>query len=172
MEAEIRRLTRRREGGDDSDEEAGKKKAKTQKSYLAEELAKYAKGRGLHKKGKGRKDEGDVLAAMNKFRDMLQSSTSVGGVNEDEDEAGGNESGDAEGEIKPQEEEEGMEVDDDRGFMNHALHFPKDDGEETRKAERDYEVIDPRQRSARAREEERERKRTTRGRGKFGRSRR
>ena len=172
MKAEIRRLTRRREGGDDSDEEAGKKKARTQKSYLAEELAKYVKGRGLHKKGKGRKDEEDVVAAMNKFRDMLQSSsTSVEGVNEDENEASGNESGDAGMEIKPQEEE-GMEVDDDRGFMNHALHFPKDDGEETRKAERDYEVIDPRQRSARAREEERERKRTTRGRGKFGRSRR
>ncbi|KAG5633013.1 hypothetical protein DXG03_009062, partial [Asterophora parasitica] len=44
------------------------------------------------------------------------------------------------------EEDAGMEVDDDRGFMSHALHFPKDDGEETRKAERDYEVIDPRQR--------------------------
>ena len=172
MEADIRRLTRRREGGDDSGDEAGRKKARTQKSYLAEELTKYAKGRGLHKKGKGRKDEGYVLAAMNKFRDMLQSSTSVEGVNEDEDEAGGNESGDTEGEVKPQEEEEGMEVDDDRGFMNHALHFPKGDGEETRKAERDYEVIDPRQWSARAREEERGRKRTTRGRGKFGRSRR
>ena len=74
MEAEIRRLTRRREGGEDSDEEAERKKAKTQKSYLAEELAKYSKGRGLQKKGKGRKDEGDVLAAMNKFRGMLQAS--------------------------------------------------------------------------------------------------
>lgn len=161
MEAEIRRLTRRREGGEDSDEEAERKKAKTQKSYLAEELAKYSKGRGLQKKGKGRKDEGDVLAAMNKFRGMLQaSSTSTWGADEGEGEV----DGDGERGIKLQEEE-GMEVDDDRGFMNHALHFPKDDGEETRKAERDYEVIDPRQRSARAREEERERKRATRERG-------
>lgn len=174
MEAEIRKLTRRREGGEDSDEEAEKKKVKTQKSYLTEELAKYSKGKGLHKKGKGRKDEGDVLATMNKFRGMLQaSSTSAWGV-DGEDEAGGNGDADGEGEegVKLQAQDEGMEVDDDRGFMNHALHFPKDDGEETRKAERDYEVIDPRQRSARAREEEKERKRATRGRGGSGRSRR
>jgi peptidyl-prolyl cis-trans isomerase SDCCAG10 len=172
MEVEIRKLTRRREVGEDSDEEAEKKKAKTQKSYLAEELAKYSKGRGLHRKGKGRKDEGDVLAAMNTFRGMLQAtSTSEWSANDGEYEAGGD--GDVDGEgVKPQEDDEGMEVDDDRGFMNHALHFPKDDGEETRKAERDYEVIDPRQRSARAREEERERKRATRGRGGSGRSRR
>lgn len=169
MEAEIRKLTRRREGGEGSDEEAERKKAKTQKSYLAEELAKYSKGRGLQKKGKGRKDEGDVLAAMNKFRGMLQAST--WGEKEGEDEVDGDVDGDVE-EIKPREEDGGMEVDDDRGFMNHALHFPKDDGEETRKAERDYEVIDPRQRSARAREEERERKRATRGRGGSARSRR
>lgn len=170
MEAEIRKLTRRREGGEVSDEEAERKKAKTQKSYLAEELAKYSKGRGLHKKGKGRKDEGDVLAAMNKFRGMLQaSSTSTWGANEGEDEVHGD--GDGDDEIKPQEDGD-MEVDDDRGFMNHALHFPKDDGEETRKAERDYEVIDPRQRNARAQEEERERKRAARGRGGSGRSRR
>jgi len=167
MEAEIRKLSRRREGGEDSDDEAERKKAKTQKSYLAEELAKYSKGRGLNKKGKGRKDEGDVLAALNKFRGMLQASSSMGGVFEGEDEfdLDGNNGGGDEEETKHEGEDEGMEVDDDRGFMNHALHFPKDDGEETRKAERDYEVIDPRQRSARAREEERERKRATRGRG-------
>ncbi|KAH0836485.1 cyclophilin-like protein [Lanmaoa asiatica] len=108
MEAEIRKLTRRREGGEDSDEEAERKKAKMQKSYLAEELAKYSKGRGLHKKGKGRKDEGDVLAAMNKFRGMLQeSSTSTRGANEGEDEGDGDGdgNGDRDGEIKPQEVE-------------------------------------------------------------------
>ncbi|KAF8554301.1 cyclophilin-like protein [Imleria badia] len=169
MEAEIRKLTRRREGGEDSDDEAEKKKAKTQKSYLAEELAKYSKGRGVQKKGKGRKDEGDVLAAMNKFRGMLQATSTSVWSGEDETDGNGDGHGDGEGEIKTREEE-AMEVDDDRGFMNHALHFPKDDGEETRKAERDYEVIDPRQRSARAQEEERERKRATRGRGGPGRS--
>ena len=54
--------------------------------------------------------------------------------------------------------ESAMEVDDDTGFLTHRLYFPKDNNEEIEKAERDYEVIDPRQRSARAREEERERK--------------
>ena len=65
----------------------------------------------------------------------------------------------------------GIEVDDDRGFLSHALHFPKDDGEESRKAERDYEVIDPRERGAKAREEERERKRVMKSKGAGGRRR-
>ncbi|KAG6867392.1 hypothetical protein C0993_003324 [Termitomyces sp. T159_Od127] len=151
IEADIRRLTKRRDG-DDSDDELIKKKAK--KSYLQEELDKYAKGRGLNKKGK-RKDESDVLAALTSFRSKLKSATSRIGVD-----------GDADGEGDGGEA--GMEVDDDRGFMNHALHFPKDDGEESRKAERDYEVIDPRQRGARAKEEERERKRLAKTRGGGG----
>ncbi|KAF8815166.1 cyclophilin-like protein [Phlegmacium glaucopus] len=144
LEAEVRKLQRRRES-DDEDETSAKK---VKKSYLNEELAKYAKGKGLHKKGK-KKDEGDVLAALNSFRGKLQSSILV-----DEPEAGDAdeaEGGDVEG-------GEGMEVDNDTGFMTHALHFPKDNGEETMKAERDYEVIDPRQRGAKAKEEERERK--------------
>ena len=143
MEAEIRKLQRRRES--DDEDEASQKKAK--RSYLNEELAKYAKGKGLHKKGKKR-DEGDVLAALNIFRGKLQSSMSV-----DEPEPG---------DVVQQEEDgeggEEMEVDNDTGFMTHALHFPKDNGEETMKAERDYEVIDPRQRGARAKEEDREKK--------------
>jgi peptidyl-prolyl cis-trans isomerase SDCCAG10 len=65
-----------------------------------------------------------------------------------------------------------MEVDDDQGFMSHALHFPKDDGEESRKAERDFEVIDPRERGAKAKEEERERKRAMKAKGGGGRHRR
>ncbi|KAG6889237.1 hypothetical protein C0992_005876 [Termitomyces sp. T32_za158] len=155
IEADIRRLTKRRDG-DDSDEELIKKKAK--KSYLQEELDKYAKGRGLNKKGK-RKDESDVLAALTSFRSKLKSAGNRMGVDGD----AGKEGNDGEAEV-----EAGMEVDDDRGFMNHALHFPKDDGEESRKAERDYEVIDPRQRGARAKEEERERKRLAKTRGGGG----
>ncbi len=57
------------------------------------------------------------------------------------------------------EEGAGMEVDDDTGFLSHQLSFPKGNEEEVSKAERDYEVIDPRQRGARAREEEREKRR-------------
>ncbi|KAJ7173381.1 cyclophilin-like domain-containing protein [Mycena filopes] len=180
MEAEIRSLARRR-GGDDSDEELDamrKAKKGKSKSYLEEELARYAKGRGLHKKGK-RRDEGDVLAALSSFRGKLASVT----VEEDmplanDDMAGKEEAGDGEeGETEEApklgwDEDPGMEVDDDSGFMGHALRFPKDDGEETMKAERDYEVIDPRQRGARAKEEERERKRAIKakaGRGGRGR---
>jgi peptidyl-prolyl cis-trans isomerase SDCCAG10 len=156
MEAEIRKLQRRRES--DSEDESSHKKIK--KSYLSEELAKYAKGKGIHKKGKGKKkDEGDVLAALNNFRGKLQSSMLVdepepGNHNHVEVSAG---DGGGEGEGVGGEGED-VEVDNDTGFMTHALHFPKDNGEETLKAERDYEVIDPRQRGAKAREEERERK--------------
>lgn len=159
MEAEIRKLQRRRRGSNSSEDESSHKKIK--KSYLSEELAKYAKGKGIHsKKGKKKKDEGDVLAALNNFRGKLQSSMLVdepepSGRNHDEVSAEGGGEGGGEG---VGGEGEDVEVDNDTGFMTHALHFPKDDGEETLKAERDYEVIDPRQRGAKAREEERERK--------------
>ena len=147
MEAEIRNLQRRR--GDDSDIEDEASKKKLKKSYLNEELDKYAKGKGLHKKGK-KKDEGDVLAALNSFRGKLQSSTIDAAA---ADGGGGDDEGGDDG------EDEEMEVDNDIGFMAHSLHFPKDNGEETMKAERDYEVIDPRERGAKAKEEERVRKR-------------
>ncbi|KAF8883330.1 cyclophilin-like domain-containing protein [Gymnopilus junonius] len=161
MEAEIRKLQKR--GIDSDEEEAAKKKPK--KSYLNEELAKYAKGRGLHKKGKKR-DEGDVLAALSSFRGKLQSSMAVG---DEPEEAGGASAAVATASVAADEgkglggggggaEEEGMEVDDDTGFLGHSLHFAKDNTEETIKAERDYEVIDPRQRGAKAREEDRERR--------------
>ncbi|CAL1715365.1 unnamed protein product [Somion occarium] len=154
MEAEIRKLTRRGHG-DDSEEERAKKKPK--KSALEEEMSKYAKGRGLHKKGK-RKDEGDIIAALNSFRSKLKSTAP--------------ELGDEHHEIPMEteggaskmagEEDAGMEVDDDTGFLSHALSFPKDNAEEVMKAQRDYEVIDPRQRGAKAKEEEREKKRAMR----------
>ena len=155
MEAEIRNLQRRKRGSDDEDDEDENSQRKAKKSYLNEELAKYAKGRGLHKKGKKKKDEDDVLTALNSFRGKLQSSVVVDRPELGDDGAGGEETAavaDVEG------GEEDMEVDNDTGFMTHALHFPKDNGEETIKAERDYEVIDPRQRGAKAKEEERERK--------------
>ncbi|KAJ7483456.1 cyclophilin-like domain-containing protein [Mycena latifolia] len=171
MEAEIRSLARRRGGGDSDDELEAMRKTKKSKSYLEEELARYSKGKGLHKKGR-RRDEGDVLAALSSFRGKLASVA----VEEDMPApAEGDAEGKEEGEEAPKlgyDEDPGMEVDDDAGFMGHALHFPKDDGEESRKAERDYEVIDPRQRGARAKEEERERKRVMKakaGRGGRGR---
>lgn len=143
---------------------------------MQQELDKYAKGRGLQKKGKDgkRKDEDDVIKALNSFRGKLKSNSALTGEGGD-DENDGDVDMDQDKDKDKEEttvvgggEDLGMEVDDDRGFMNHALHFPKDDGEESRKAERDYEVIDPRQRNAKAKEEERERKRAARGRGGGG----
>lgn len=69
----------------------------------------------------------------------------------------------------PQEETgenaEDMEVDNDTDFLVHRLLFPKGNEEEVKKAEREYEVIDPRQRSAQAKQDERERKKHSRPRG-------
>ncbi|KAK0497468.1 cyclophilin-like protein [Armillaria luteobubalina] len=160
MEADIRKLTKRREGNDSDDERAAKR---TKKSYLEEELSKYSRGRGIHKKGK-RRDEGDILAALDSFRGKLQS-TMLEEEPEPLDDAA---EPDAESAPAPIGDDPGMEVDNDRGFLGHALRFPKDDGEESRKAERDYEVIDPRQRNARAKEEERERKRAMKAKGGRG----
>ncbi|GJE93272.1 cyclophilin-like protein [Phanerochaete sordida] len=156
MEAEIRKLSRRAHG-DDSDEERAKKKPK--KSFLEEEMSKYASGRGVHKKtkdGKRVRGEDDVLAALEGFRSKLK--TVAPGPSDEP----------AEGEeapaaaAAPGEEDPGIEVDDDTGFLGHALHFPKDNNEEVIKAERDYEVIDPRQRGAQAKEEAREKRRAAR----------
>ncbi|KZT07530.1 cyclophilin-like protein [Laetiporus sulphureus 93-53] len=154
MEAEIRRLARR--GAESDEDEPSRKRQK--KSYLEEEMGKYTKGRGVHKKGK-RRDEGDVLAALNSFRSKIKSTApelkpEVEQIPTDGEGAKGGAG------VEPATGEEvGMEVDADTDFLAHALHFPKDNSEEVNKAERDYEVIDPRQRGARAREEERERKR-------------
>lgn len=126
----------------------------------------------MQKKGKDgkRKNEDEVIKALNNFRGKLKNNNGLS--REGEDERNEDNSGDGDmvrdEEKKDGDDDLGMEIDDDRGFMNHALHFPKDDGEESRKAERDYEVIDPRQRNARAKEEERERKRAARAKGGGG----
>ena len=155
MEADIRKLTRKTRG-DVSDDEPTKKRPK--KSYLEEEMAKYTKSRTARPKdkdGKRKRDEGDVLAALNSFRSKLQNASP------DDDDVGDAEEGEEKAPEATGEEDPGMEVDDDVGFMSHLLHFPKDDSE-VLKAEREYEVIDPRERGARAKEEERERKRMIR----------
>ncbi|KAJ2915595.1 hypothetical protein MD484_g4838, partial [Candolleomyces efflorescens] len=175
MEADIRKLSRLKRGDDSSDDE---KKRKPKVSYLEQELSKYTKGRAGKKTtgGRGKRDESDVLAALNSFRDKLKSAMPV---DDDDDEGGGSvkRSGD-DGDVEMRdtgrevgddaaeaEEEEPIEVDDDFGFMTHSLHFPKGNDEEVNKAEREYEVIDPRARGAKAREEERERKSREKGKG-------
>lgn len=166
MEADIRKLSKR-QNGEDSDDEPAKKKTKN-KSYLEEELSKYAKNRGQKKKDGRRKDEDDLLAALSSFRSKLQGSTSED-VNMDVNE-GGNVEDENSG---AGAEDPGVEVDSDLGFLGHALHFPKGNEEEVEKAERDYEVIDPRVRGAKAREEEQERRQKSKAKsGSSGRYRR
>jgi len=150
MEAEVKRLARGRDGGD-SEEERNTKKTKN-KSHLEEELAKYEKGRGVRRKGH-KKDESNVLAALAGFRSKLQTA-------KDDDEMMDVSSANDEMVTQSMEgvEGEAVEVDNDLGFMGHSLQFPKGNEEEVQKAERDYEVIDPRARGAQARQEERERK--------------
>jgi peptidyl-prolyl cis-trans isomerase SDCCAG10 len=145
MEADIRALAKRAGGGEDSDDERAAKKPKT--SALAAELAKYAGARG-GKKGKKRGGEDDVLGMLSSFRTKLQQTPALASAADDEP---------AE-EAVLGAEDAGVEVDDDTGFLGHALQFHKGNEEEVAKAERDYEVIDPRARGARAKEEERERK--------------
>ena len=131
----------------------------------------FAAGGGRDKDGKRkRRDESDVLAVLDGFRGKLkdfQPSSSTPGPSKDKD------PDDMDIDDEPAEEikasEEGLEVDTDRGFLSHLLTFPKDNSEEVDKAERDYEVIDPRQRGARAKQEERDRRNAQRGRGGRGR---
>jgi len=181
LEADIRKLSKRTGGkpgedSDDSDSGHTKKKTKPSKSYLEEELAKYSKGRlfasgdGRDKDGKKkRRDESDVLAVLDGFRGKLkdfQPSPSLSGLGKDKD------PDDMDVDEPGKEvtaEEEGLEVDTDRGFLSHLLTFPKGNSEEVDKAEREYEVIDPRQRGARAKQEERDRRNAARGRGGRGR---
>ena len=162
MEAEVRKLSRHRDGNV-SDDEPVKKKPK--KSYLEEELAKYSKGRKSDRKKRGKGEE-EVLGMLNSFKGKLRDSTLADGPGDEDVKMEGNADG-GEGKMDATGEDPGIEVDDDRGFLSHSLHFPKDDGEESKKAERDYEVIDPRERGAKAREEERERRKAIRA-GKGG----
>ena len=129
----------------------------------------FAAGGGRDKDGKKkRKDESDVLAALDGFRGKLkdfQPTSSTPGKDKDPDDMDVDKEPGGEVAVT----EEGLEVDTDRGFLSHLLTFPKDNSEEVNKAERDYEVIDPRQRGARAKQEERDKRNAARGRGGRGR---
>ncbi|KAG8731032.1 hypothetical protein FRC12_019934 [Ceratobasidium sp. 428] len=156
MEAQVRKLARRHSDSE-SDGERETKKPKGP-SQLELELAKYKKGRGASsKKGKGKgRDETDVLAALSTFRGRLQQS--MGDEDEEGEDTAMQDTPPKEGEEGEQGAENLLEVDDDSSWIGHRLRFAKDDGTETRRAEHEYEVIDPRTRGNQARMEERERK--------------
>ena len=149
--------------GEDSDsEDDSKRKKKAKHSYLDEELAKYDKGRGLKAKrnGSGKKvrNEDDIMAKLASFR------TKLGALSYDEpDEQHEVQDNATKGDEEV--EAEGVEIDIDTDFPGHRLSFPKGNEEEVGKAERDYEVIDPRARSAQAKQDERDKKRHAKHRG-------
>lgn len=159
MEADIKRLARKKAGDDsEDDEDRANKKSKSGPTALEQERAKYLR-KGPKSKlvdtGRSKKrDESDMLARLEKFKGKLrQQEPSQSDIAETD-------IADSRASPGPNDGDEGIDVDNDTDWMGHRLNFPKGNEEEIRRAEHDYEVIDPRTRSAAAREEEMERKRS------------
>ena len=153
VEEEIRKLTRQRDS--DSDDDKPSKKAKKGPSIIELQNAKYQRGKAAAARRGGKKrDESDVLLALQSFRGKLQRTKGDSGDEEDVAKMDGEDV-----EMAPAADEEGIEVDDDVDWLRHRLHFTNDGAAESARAEHDYEVIDPRMRGAKAKEEEMERKR-------------
>jgi peptidyl-prolyl cis-trans isomerase SDCCAG10 len=160
MEADIKRLARRK-GGDDSDDEGeqAQKKARSGQSALEQELAKYRNKSPKSKLGTEgntkKRDENDLLARLEQFKGKLRQrgDFSVDGSSKPEG------AGDSEAKASNPDKEAEMDVDKDHDWIGHRLNFPKGNEEEVSRAEHDYEVIDPRARGAQARQQELERKR-------------
>src|ERR1700743_3340455 len=73
VEAEIRKLTRQRHSDSDSDGGKPVKKAKKGPSIIELQNAKYQRGKAAATKRSGKKrDESDVLMALQSFRGKLQ----------------------------------------------------------------------------------------------------
>lgn len=152
------------EDDDDNDEggEEGTRKAKKARSsgpsFLDQELAKYASGRRQGKRGKsgsGKRDEDDLMAALSSFTGKLKNkankSTSSAAVDHsgtspsdgtDDQSRERRESDDAAAlHLGDDEDIQGIELDDDIGFLGHTLKVSKDgDDIESRRAESDYMV--------------------------------
>ncbi|KAJ7235631.1 hypothetical protein B0H12DRAFT_1257230, partial [Mycena haematopus] len=80
---------------------------------------------GLYSKGR-RRDQSDVLAALNSFRGKLANVAVEEAMPNEEDE--GAKDDEPEAPTLAYDEDPGMEVDDDAGFVGHVLRFPKDGG--------------------------------------------
>lgn len=128
MQEDLRKLKKRTGEASDSESDTSSTRRKRRKgrSFLDEELAKYTTGRGRaaarsgNKKGR-RDEEEDILLEMGKFSKRVAQQT-------DRDD----ERGDAEA--------DGLEVDNDVGWMKHRLKFEVDEKELTRRAEDEYSV--------------------------------
>ncbi|BEI82528.1 hypothetical protein CcaverHIS002_0303960 [Cutaneotrichosporon cavernicola] len=142
------RMMKKRMGQDsdtDSEDEEERRKRRRGPSALEQELAKYkhARGRAAREKWnpKDKRSKDDDL-----LRDLGMFSKKV--MEAEADEEPMDNSGNA--------GEAGLEVDDDVGWLRHSLKFEHEISDETRRAEDEYEVIDPRAKArAVAAEEER-----------------
>ncbi|KAI5453366.1 Peptidyl-prolyl isomerase cwc27 [Naganishia albida] len=151
MQAKLRKLDKRRarsdddsSDSDDDDDGGDRKRKRTGPSVLDQELAKYAAGRRGNRRG-ARKDEDDVLSTLSSFTSKIRKNA-----------PGEDEKRDPEGEAPDAEAEEGLEVDDDVGWMSHALKAVNDgNADQSRRAETDYTVIDPRAKARAIKEEKR-----------------
>lgn len=136
MQAKLRKLDKRRarsdddsSDSDDDDDGGDRKRKRTGPSVLDQELAKYAAGRRGNRRG-ARKDEDDVLSALSFFTSKIRKNA-----------PGEDEKRDPEEEAPDAEAEEGLEVDDDVGWMSHALKAVNDgNADQSRRAETDYTV--------------------------------
>ena len=138
MQDDLRKLKKQAGEASDSgsDSDTRRKKQRKGTSYLEEELAKYARGRGRAAVRAGnrrskRDEEDDLLKEMGQFSKRVA-------VAEDEDSPiNDGEEADVMAQV---EEQEGLEVDDDVGWMRHRLKFVVDEKELTRRAEDEYSV--------------------------------
>ncbi|GHJ87261.1 hypothetical protein NliqN6_3663 [Naganishia liquefaciens] len=153
MQAKLRKLEKRAAASDDdssdSDDARDAKRKRTGPSFLDQELAKYSAARRGNRKG-ARKDEDDVLSALSSFTSRIRKN----GPEDNEEETAQKE--EERGDGLPGSAEEGIEVDDDVGWMSHALKAVNDgNADQTRRAETDYTVIDPRAKARAIKEEKR-----------------
>lgn len=138
MQNDLKRLKKRNDDSSesDSDSDTARKRRKGGPSFLEQELARYSTGRGRaamrNGNRKGRKDEeDDLLREMGKFSKRVALAEG-----DDNDEDVGEQGIGAEG----GEDAEGLEVDDDVGWIRHSLKFEVDEKELTRRAEDEYAV--------------------------------
>ncbi|KAJ9100584.1 hypothetical protein QFC21_003628 [Naganishia friedmannii] len=158
MQAKLRKLDKRRAGSDsedsdddDSDDQRDRKRKRAGPSSLDQELAKYANARRGNRKGV-RKDEDDVMAALSSFTSKIRKSGPETDGQEEEGKSG--QHGETRAGVVT--EEEGLEVDDDVGWMSHALKAVNDHSlDQNRRAETDYTVIDPRAKARALKEDNR-----------------
>ncbi|KIR33025.1 peptidyl-prolyl isomerase CWC27 [Cryptococcus deuterogattii MMRL2647] len=149
MEENLRRLKKRSGSLSDSGSDSSSRARRKGPSYLEQELAKYASNRGRAAMKAGNKrsrrdEEEDVLTEMRKFSSrVMQAEDEPEEEQAEEIEEGETKEGTGIGAAMA-EEERGIEVDDDIGWLKHKLKFHVDEKELTRRAEDEYAVIDPR----------------------------